>query len=197
MPMFRDGITDVNAADAAAITKAKDDIASIAEMVGNISFDHDDYTDVPEGKAYLHQSWSGNASDAVVFLADKSDADVLSYYWPGSDGHPANVDNDTIVLLSSGKNPVLAHLLANYLLDNKNALANFTNMTGYQMPVQAMTPESMVSSGIVPEAPVDRDRQRGRLREGFSGAGAPARPRRAVAVRVRRTAGGCLAAAPR
>ena len=151
MPMFRDGITDVNAADAAAISKAKDDVASIAQMVGSISYDHSDYTDVPEGKAYLHQSWSGNASDAVVFLTNKSDADVLSYYWPGSDGHPANVDNDTIVLLSSGKNPVLSHLLANYLLDNKNALANFTNMTGYQMPVSAMTPEAMVSSGIVPK----------------------------------------------
>ena len=151
MPMFRDGITDVNAADAAAISKAKDDVASIAQMVGSISYDHSDYTDVPEGKTYLHQSWSGNASDAVVFLTNKSDADVLSYYWPGSDGHPANVDNDTIVLLSSGKNPVLSHLLANYLLDNKNALANFTNMTGYQMPVSAMTPEAMVSSGIVPK----------------------------------------------
>ena len=151
MPMFRDGITDVNAADATAISKAKDDVASIADMVGAISYDHDDYTDVPAGKASLHQSWSGNASDAVVFLSDKSDADNLSYYWPGSDGHPANVDNDTIVLLTSGKNPVLSHMLANYILDNENALANFTNMTGYQMPVSAFTPESMVSSGIVPK----------------------------------------------
>ena len=151
MPMFRDGITDVNSVSADAVTKAKDDIASIASKVGAISFDHDDYTDLPAGKAYLHQSWSGNASDAVVFLDNKADADNLSYYWPGSDGHPANVDNDLIVLLSSGKNPVLAHLLANYLLDNKNAMANFTNMTGYQMPVSAFTPASMVSSGIVPD----------------------------------------------
>jgi spermidine/putrescine transport system substrate-binding protein len=150
MPMFRDGATDVNAADAATITKAKEDVASIAQMVGNISYDHDDYTDVPEGKAYLHQTWSGNASDAVVFLANKSDADNLSYYWPGSDGHPGNVDNDTIVLLTSGKSPVLAHLLANWLLENGNALANFTNMTGYQQPVHSFTPRSMVDSGIVP-----------------------------------------------
>lgn len=151
MPMFRNGVTDVNAADAATISAAKDDIASIAQMVGKISYDHVDYTSVPEGKTYLHQSWSGNASDAVVFLTDKSDADVLSYYWPGSDGHPGNVDNDTIVLLSQGKNPVLAHLLANWILDNKYAMENFTNMTGYQQPVHAFTPQSMVDSGIVPD----------------------------------------------
>jgi spermidine/putrescine transport system substrate-binding protein len=151
LAMFNDGITDVNVTDPAAITKAKDDIAAVATAAGGLKYDHTDYTDVPAGDAYLHQSWSGNVSDAVVFLSDKSQADVLSYYWPGSDGHPANVDNDTIVLLSGGKYPVLAHLLANFLLDSKNALANFTNMTGYQMPIKAMTPESMVSSGIVPD----------------------------------------------
>jgi spermidine/putrescine transport system substrate-binding protein len=151
MPMFRAGVTDVNSADAAAVATAKDEIASIVQQVGNVSYDHVDYDDVPSGKAYLHQSWSGNASDAVVFLSDKSEADVLSYYWPGSDGHPANVDNDAIVMLSQGKNPVLAHLLANWILDNKYALENFTNMTGYQQPVSAFTPQAMVNSGIVPK----------------------------------------------
>ncbi len=151
MPMFRAGVTDVNSADAAAISQAKDDIDSIVAQVGSVSYDHVDYNDIPSGKAYLHQSWSGNASDAVVFLSDKSDADNLSYYWPGSDGHPGNVDNDTIVLLSQGKNPVLAHLLANWILDNKYALENFTNMTGYQQPVHAFTPQSMVDSGLVPK----------------------------------------------
>jgi spermidine/putrescine transport system substrate-binding protein len=150
MAMFHDGMTDVNVTDPAAITKAKDEIAQIASKAGQLQYDHVDYTDVPAGKAYLHQSWSGNVSDAVVFLTDKSKADNLSYYWPGTDGHPANVDNDLTVVLSSGKNPVLAHLLADWLLQPKNAMTNFTNMTGYQMPNTAMTPESMSSSGIVP-----------------------------------------------
>jgi spermidine/putrescine transport system substrate-binding protein len=150
LAMFHDGMTDVNVTDPAAISKAKDEIAQIATKAGQLQYDHVDYTDVPAGKAYLHQSWSGNVSDAIVFLTDKSKADNLSYYWPGSDGFPANVDNDLTVVLSSGKNPVLAHLLANWLLDPKNAMTNFTNMTGYQMPNSAMTPESMSSSGIVP-----------------------------------------------
>ena len=151
MPMFRDGVTDVNTADAAAITKAKDDVAQIATKVGGLAYDHTDYADLPAGKTWLHQSWSGNASDAVVFLPDVSQAANLSYYWPGSDGHPANVDSDTIVLLSTGKAPVLAHLLANWFLDGNHALTNFKVTTGYQMPLKSMSPEAMVSSGIIPK----------------------------------------------
>jgi len=151
MPMFRDGMKDVNVTDAATITKAKEAVAQIATAAGGLRYDHVDYTDVPAGKTYLHQSWSGNVSDAVVFLPKLSQADNLSYYWPGSGGHPANVDNDTIVLLKTGQAPVLAHLLANWLLDNDNSLANFQNTTGYQMPIKAMSPDAMVSSGIVPD----------------------------------------------
>jgi spermidine/putrescine transport system substrate-binding protein len=151
MPMFHDGLTDVNVTDPAVITKAKDDITGIAQKVGGLSYDHVDYTDLADGTAWLHQSWSGNASDAVVFLPDISDADVLSYYWPGSDDHPANVDNDVTVLLAQGKSPVLAHLLANWVFDADQALTNFKVTTGYQMAVKSMTPDEMVHSGIVPD----------------------------------------------
>ena len=193
MPMFHDGLTDVNVTDPAVITKAKDDVAAIAQKAGGLSYDHVDYTDLPAGKTWLHQSWSGNVSDAVVFLANKSDADNLSYYWPGTDGHPANVDNDTTVLLKSGKNPVLAHLLADWVLDAKQSLANFTNTTGYQMPVNSMTPESMVSSGIVPEHLSTVIVSDGGLRQGLARAGAGSGRGRALAIGVRRAHRGCLA----
>jgi spermidine/putrescine transport system substrate-binding protein len=148
-------LTDVNVTDPAVITQAKNDIAQIATEVGHLRYDHVDYTDLPSGKTWLHQSWSGNVADAIVFLDPnpakrESQSANLSYYWPGADGHPANVDNDTIVLLKTGKAPVLAHLLANYLLDTTNALANFTNTTGYQMPLTNFSPEAMTASGAVP-----------------------------------------------
>jgi len=151
MPMYRDGLRDVNVTDPATITKAQNDIQQIAQKVGQLRFDHVDYNDLPSGKTWLHQSWSGNVSDAVVFLSDLSQANDLSYFWPGTTGHPANVDNDTIVLLNTGKAPVAAHLLANWVLDPKNGLANFKNTTGYQMPLTGFTPQQMVSSGIVPK----------------------------------------------
>jgi spermidine/putrescine transport system substrate-binding protein len=150
LPMFRDGRTDVNVTDPALITKAKNDVSEVAAKVGNILYDHIDYTTMPAGKTYLHQSWSGNASDTVVFLSDPSQADIYTYYWPGTDGHPANVDNDLALLLKSGKNPVLSHLLLDWFMDPKNALDNFTNTTGYQQPLKKFTPDAMVASGIVP-----------------------------------------------
>jgi spermidine/putrescine transport system substrate-binding protein len=151
MPMYRDGLKDVNVTDPALIDKARDDITQIANAVGGLRYDHVDYDDIPSGKTWLHQSWSGNVSDAVVFAAKPSVPDEFSYYWPGTDGFPANVDNDTIVLLNTGKAPVLAHLLANWLLDTQHALTNFKVTTGYQMPLSNFTPDAMVGSGIVPQ----------------------------------------------
>ncbi len=152
MAMFHDGLTDVNVTDPATITAAKDSIAQIAEAADGVKYDHLEYQagDILDGSVWLHQSWSGNASDTVVFLGPNDPTDVYSFYWPGADGHPANVDNDLTVVLKAGKNPVLAHLLADWVFDAKQSLNNFTITTGYQMPVKSMTQESMVSSGIVP-----------------------------------------------
>ncbi len=150
MSMFRDGLTDVNVTDADTINAAKDAITQVARAT-NAKFDHVDYTDVPKGQAYLHQSWSGNVSDAFVFLAEGDQAENLSYLWPVESGVPGNVDNDTFVLLNTGKAPVLAHLLLNHILDATNAMTNFASWTGYQMPQKTMTRDALVGSGLVPD----------------------------------------------
>ncbi len=152
MAMFREGISDVNNADASAVSAAKDAIQQVVAAT-NASFDHVDYTDLPAGRAWLHQSWSGNVSDAFVFLkaSQASQADNLSYIWPVEAGVPGNVDNDLLVVLSSGKNPVLSHLLVNHIMDAKNAMTNFTTWTGYQMPQKTMTRAALVGTGLVPE----------------------------------------------
>ena len=151
MSMFRDGLTDVNVTDAATITTAKEAIAEVVHAT-NAVFDHVDYTDIPKGQAYLHQSWSGNVSDAFVF-ADPNDPilDKLSYLWPVESGVPGNVDNDLLIVLNSGKNPVLSHLLLNHIMDATNAMTNFTSWTGYQMPQKTMTRDALVATGVVPE----------------------------------------------
>ena len=74
-----------------------------------------------------------------MFLPSGDQADNLSYVWPVESGVPGNVDNDTLVLLNTGKAPVLAHLLLNHILDSQNAMTNFETWTGYQMPIKAMT----------------------------------------------------------
>ncbi|MEX0991324.1 MAG: extracellular solute-binding protein [Actinomycetota bacterium] len=151
MAIYRTGDTDVNTDDPAKITAAKDALLEVVKAT-NVQFDHNDYTDIPKGQAWLHQSWSGNVGSAFYFLPEGDTAPDVSYYWPGStEGIPGSVDNDTIVVLKSAKNPVLAHLFIDHVLDAKNALTNYTTYTGYQMPQKGIDPESLVGSGVVPE----------------------------------------------
>jgi spermidine/putrescine transport system substrate-binding protein len=151
LAMFRKGITDVNTGDPAIITQAKDDIAEVVTAT-NPHFDHNDYNDIPNGRAWLHQSWSGNVGSAFFFLPAGDTLPNVSYYWPGAtDGIPGNVDNDTITILKAAKNPVLAHLFMDFVLDAGNARTNYTTYTGYQQPIKNITPESLVGSQVVPE----------------------------------------------
>ena len=53
-----------------------------------------------------------------------------------------------MAVLKGAKNPVLAHLFLNHLLDAKQAFSNFS-YTGYQQPLNAMTPEAVVKKGYL------------------------------------------------
>ena len=151
MAMFRAGETDVNTGDPSIIDQAKSDVAEVVKAT-NARFDHTDYTDVPAGKTWLHQSWSGNVGSAFYFLPEGDTAPNISYYWPGStEGVSGNVDNDTILLLKSSKAPVLAHLFIDFMLDAQNALTNYTTYSGYQAPMTSINPDELVGNNVVPE----------------------------------------------
>ena len=60
------------------------------------------------------------------------------------------VDNDLMVVLKGGQNPVLAHLFLQHMLDTKNALANF-GYIGYQPPQRSLDPDTVVARGFVPK----------------------------------------------
>lgn len=151
LAMFRQGQTEVNTDDPAVIDAAKQQVSEVVAAT-NAKFDHNDYADVPRGRAYLHQSWSGNVGSAFYFLPEGDTAPNISYYWPGStDGIPGNVDNDTITILEGAQNPVLAHMFIDFILDTQNAQTNYTTYTGYQQPMKGITPESLVGSQVVPE----------------------------------------------
>ena len=73
---------------------------------------------------------------------------MLAYWFP-PDGK-GMVDNDLMVILRQGKNPVLAHLFVNFMLDTKNALEE---LRLHRLPAAAerrSTPEQTVSDGYVP-----------------------------------------------
>ena len=151
MAMMRRGVTDVNTGDPKIINQAHDDLLEVVQAV-NPRWDHTDYVDLPSGKTWLHQSWSGNAVDTFVFLSAKLSPSIFSYWWPPltDPSIPGTVANDTIGVLRSGQNPVLAHLFINQMYDPKVALDNFSTYTGYQPPIKSIDPESLVADGIVP-----------------------------------------------
>ena len=152
MAMFRAGVTDVNTGDPAIIDQAKSDVAEVVKAT-NARFDHSDYTDVPNGKTWLHQSWSGNVGSAFYFLPEGDTAPNISYYWPAStEGVPGNVDNDTIVLLKGSKAPVLAHLFIDFMLDAQNALANRADSPyGYGVVDGSAVPDRFVETLRLPD----------------------------------------------
>jgi len=152
MAMLRKGITDINTGDPTVVQQAHDDILEVVKAV-NPKWDHTDYTELPKGQAWLHQSWSGNATDTYVFfLQPGQTADILSYVWPPTvnPSIPGMVANDLISVLSAGKNPVLAHMFINEIYDPKVSLDNFATYTGFQPPQKSFTPEKLIADGIVP-----------------------------------------------
>jgi spermidine/putrescine transport system substrate-binding protein len=81
-------------------------------------------------------------------MPEQSDPDEVLHYWFPEDG-AGSVDNDNMVILRSGQNPVLAHLFLNHMLDFDTAMANFVAL-GYQPPQNDIDIPSLVSDGIVP-----------------------------------------------
>ncbi len=146
MVALRGGITDINT------TKPKD-IAKIQALMLDMQQKTNPkvtitmYNDLPAGQLNLCQMWSGDVVNAQYYLPKGVSTDVLAYWFP-PDGK-GMVDNDLMVILSQGQNPVLAHLFVNFMLDTKNALKNF-GYIGYQPPQTSLTPEQTVSDGYVP-----------------------------------------------
>jgi spermidine/putrescine transport system substrate-binding protein len=70
----------------------------------------------------------------------------LGYWQP----NPAVVNNDTMCILSKAKNPVLAHLYINHLLDKTNAQTNF-EFVGYQPAIEGLGAEELIAAELVPE----------------------------------------------
>jgi spermidine/putrescine transport system substrate-binding protein len=106
------------------------------------------YSELPAGQFGLSQMWSGDIVNAVYYLPRNESPDVLRYWFP-EDGRGL-VDNDLMMVLASGSNPVAAHFFMNYLLDDKVAKKNF-GWTGYQPPQRSLNPDTLVQDGFMPD----------------------------------------------
>ncbi|HUF59562.1 MAG TPA: spermidine/putrescine ABC transporter substrate-binding protein [Actinomycetota bacterium] len=143
--MYRDlaDQTDLNTSDPAVIDTAKERLIELNDLVGVKTTIDGAYAGVPEGKFGLHQSWSGDIQAGPWYTSDpKKEAGLLRYYWPARDGFGGTIDNDTYAIPTNAKNPVLAHLFLDFMMDEFNAIKNWT-WVGYQVPFNAVNPETI------------------------------------------------------
>ena len=146
MVLLRNGL-DMNSTDQGDIALVREQLLELGDtMDPRVTIGQ--YTDIPAGKYGLSQMWSGDAINMQYYLPEGTSPDILRYWFPedGSGG----VDNDLVVCLAQGKNPVAAHVFINDLMDEGIAETNF-GFTGYQPPLTAFTPETLVDKGYVPQ----------------------------------------------
>jgi spermidine/putrescine transport system substrate-binding protein len=145
--LLKNGIHDTNTEDPDDIELAKNELESLIPAV-NVKYSTDDYTNLPEGRAWVHQMWSGSAVSAQWYLPEGTGPEVLGFWYP-PDGRGL-IGSDMIAIPKASKNPVLAHHFVNYLLDEKHGYDNFANYVGYQPPFLTLDPDRLVADGVVP-----------------------------------------------
>ncbi|HZZ96438.1 MAG TPA: spermidine/putrescine ABC transporter substrate-binding protein [Jatrophihabitantaceae bacterium] len=147
MCLLRAGKNDINTASSAdlqVISQQLSELQRTSQPKVTITM----YNDLPAGQLGQCQMWSGDVINAQYYLPKHTPVSLLRYWFP-PDGH-GMVDNDLMVILRDGKNPVLAHLFVQFMLDTKNALTNFS-FVGYQPPQRSLVPDTVVARGFVPK----------------------------------------------
>ncbi len=147
MVLLRNGIYDINTTNPDDIALMRTQLLDLQKKTKprvTVSM----YTDLPAGQFGLSEMWSGDIVNAQYYLPKGQSSDILRYWFP-QDGR-GMVDNDLMVVLAQGQNPVAAHHFINYLLDDANSIKNF-GFTGYQPPLKSISPDSLVSEGYIPE----------------------------------------------
>jgi spermidine/putrescine transport system substrate-binding protein len=148
LALMKNGIFDLNTTDPARIATAQQSLTDLAHLT-NMHIDNNDYTEVPDGQIWIHHAWSGDIAAAAAYMSKGVPVDVVGYWFPTDGKGP--VANDTNTVLHSAQNPVLAHLFLNYLLDLPNVLTNIS-FNGYMQPISGVTPQRLVSEGILPKS---------------------------------------------
>ena len=150
MALLRNGVSDPNSDDPAAIDAAKDAIIEILNDLDGALRINGTYAKLPEGEFTVSQSWSGDIVGAQWYLPKGTSWDVLGFWYP--EGEPGLIGNDTIVIPTTAQNPRLAHEFLNFLLSEEWGYENFSGWTGYQPPFTSLDPDRLIDDGVVPPA---------------------------------------------
>jgi spermidine/putrescine transport system substrate-binding protein len=151
--LFRNGVADPTNATQDELDQATEDLIQLVDLV-NIRYTIDGaYAKLPEGAYGAHHAWSGDIVATPYYFPKGDDPTVTRYLWPAE--FPSStvgglIANDTLAVTRNAQNPVLAHMFLNFMLEEENAMLNFS-WVGYQPPLNSVDPDQLVADGYVPE----------------------------------------------
>lgn len=149
--LLRNGITDLNTADPDDLALVRTELLELTETT-RPKVTVNMYSELPGSQYGLAEMWSGDAVNAQYYLGQGVSADTLRFWFP--DDGKGMVDNDLMVVLAGGQNPVLSHLFLDHMLEENNAIANF-GWTGYQPPQRSIDADRLVEEQYIPPNLVD------------------------------------------
>jgi spermidine/putrescine transport system substrate-binding protein len=140
---------DVNTSDKDTLDQVKQMLLDGVKTM-NWKFDHVDYNEL--GSFAIHQTWSGQVSYYQYYLPKGETIDQYSYVWPPKtpSAKPGIITNDVFAIPKGAQNPVLAHKMIDFLLDDKVAATNYS-YEGFQPPIKAYPPDKILADGLVPK----------------------------------------------
>jgi spermidine/putrescine transport system substrate-binding protein len=146
--LMKNGIFNLNTTDYHQINLSRQSLEDLSRLV-NVRIDNNDYTEIPDGDTWIHHAWSGDMAAAASYMPKGVNVDVVGYWFPTNGRGP--VANDTLTVLRSATNPVLAHEYLNYFLNLNNAIENIS-YNGYMQPLTGVTPQVLVKEQILPRS---------------------------------------------
>ena len=148
MALLRKGVTDVNTTDKALIEQAGKDLSELTGTM-NIKVNIEAYKDVPEGSTNLAHTWSGDMLAGAALTTSRRE--LMRRCSDGGTRATASASSTTTrSCLTAAKNPVLAHLYINYLLDVGVSEQNVA-WNGYLPPIVGLDADYLIGQGYVPE----------------------------------------------
>lgn len=148
MAMMRKGNFDVNTTDQAAIDQALADLTELIDLV-SVKVNIEAYKNIPEGATTVAHTWSPDLINAyAAYLPEGTGPEVLGFWHPPAGEYL--VTNDSMGVVAGCKNPVLAHLYLNFLLDHDIAEQNFS-WVGYLPALTKFDADYVIGAGYVPE----------------------------------------------
>jgi spermidine/putrescine transport system substrate-binding protein len=151
--LFRNGVKDPNNPSDQELSAAVDGLKSLLKVNGARIGNDVGYVGLGEGTYGITHSFQGDSQYAQSSMPKGSDPSVLQWVWPPAATQGAvggTVSTDFWTVNRKAKNPVLAHNFINWVLGKQQA-QTWYKIQGLQLPQNDLTPEKILSLGLVPE----------------------------------------------